>query len=337
MKIAILAPLRFPIAEPFAGGLEIHTQLLASGLVELGHEVTLFAHPDSEVAGKLVSCPVAKDAGFVAYTLAIRAAFRRIAEGDFEVVHNNSIHFLPPLLAHTLPSPMVTTLHTPPYKSHRYTARLMRKASQHSYLAISHFLGAQWADLIGDHGVVHNGINLDDWPFSEIGEAKTAVWYGRFTPEKGAEFAIEAAQMAGYRLTLAGPVYDQTYFDQKIIPLLNDKITYAGHLSQTDLAALVGQSAVGLVTSVWDEPFGLAYVEMLACGTPVAGFRSGAAAEIITQENGALVEKRDVQALAQVLGEVEESKDRRACRLRAEASFPIGKMVERYLEVYRKF
>jgi len=335
MKIAILAPLRFPIAEPFAGGLEIHTHLLARGLAKLGHEVTLFAHPGSGTGLKVVPCPVAENAGLFASTFAVRAAVRRIAEGDFDVVHNNSIHFLPPLLARSLPFPMVTTLHTPPYRPHRLTAGLTGQTQSHHYVAISHFLGEQWAQLVGKCSVVHNGISLDAWPFSEAAEDKTAVWYGRFTPEKGAEYAIRAARAAGYRLTLAGPVYDQGYFDAEVAPLLGDGITYTGHLSQTELAALVGRSAVGLVTSVWDEPFGLAYAEMLACGTPVAGFRSGAAAEIITNETGALVEKYDVQALTQVLGEVEESKVRKDCRRRAEEDFPVAKMVEAYLRIYR--
>jgi glycosyltransferase involved in cell wall biosynthesis len=335
MKIALLAPLRFPIAEPFAGGLEMHTYLLAHGLQARGHEVTLFAHPASDAALEIVPCPVPEGVGTVAYALAIRKAVKRIAAGGFDVVHNNSIHFLPPLLARALPFPMVTTLHTPPYKSHRFTAGLSRKAGNHTYVAISRFLGEQWLPFVGDYSVVHNGVDLLAWPFSPAAEAKTAVWYGRFTPEKGAEFAIAAARLAGYRLTLAGPVYDQAYFDEQVAPALSDHITYAGHLSQAALAVLVGQSAVGLVTSVWDEPFGLAYVEMLACGTPVAGFRSGAAAEIITEQTGVLVSKRDVQALAQVLGEVEGSKDRRACRQRAEAAFPVAEMVEGYLAVYR--
>jgi glycosyltransferase involved in cell wall biosynthesis len=334
MKIAILAPLRFPIAEPFAGGLEIHTHLLARGLVKRGHEVRLFAHPDSSSEFEVVPCPVNENAGFLTYSRAIRAAVREIAAGDFDVVHNNSIHFLPPMLAQDLPFPMVTTLHTPPYKSHRLTARLTRRLRNHSYASISHFLGGQWAHLIKDYTVVHNGIDLMSWPFSATAEAKTAVWYGRFTPEKGAEFAIKAARAAGYRLKLAGPVYDQQYFDEKVAPLLDEEVAYVGHLSQGELAALVGRSAAGLVTSVWDEPFGLAYVEMLACGTPVAGFRSGAAGEIVTEETGTLVDKYDVQALAQVLGEVERSKDRRACRQRAEAAFPISSMIDQYLEIY---
>ena len=51
MKIAVLAPLAFPIREPYAGGLEKHTAELAEGLARRGHAVTLFARPGSVVAG----------------------------------------------------------------------------------------------------------------------------------------------------------------------------------------------------------------------------------------------------------------------------------------------
>jgi glycosyltransferase involved in cell wall biosynthesis len=313
----------------------MHTHLLARELVARGHEVTLFAHPDSDPQFNLVPVSVAGNASFLTYTRAIRKAVRLADKGGFDVVHNNTIHFLPPLLAQGLSVPMVTTLHTPPYKSHRFTARLTKQVANHHYAAISHFLGRQWRPFIGDnYTVIHNGLDLDDWPFSATPEPKTAIWYGRFTPEKGAEYAIAAARAAGYRLTLAGPVSDQHYFDTLVAPELDETITYAGHLSQAELAELVGRSAVGIVTSVWDEPFGLVFAEMLACGTPVAGFESGAAAEVVTPDVGVLVAKYDVQALTRVLGEVEGSRGREHCRQRVAEGFPVSGMVNRYLEVY---
>lgn len=331
MHIALLAPLRFPIAEPFQGGLEMHTHLLARELLTRGHEVTLFAHPASDLAFAVEPFSVDEDAGVLAAAGTYRRAMQAIAAGGFDAVHNNSIHFLPPLLAGKLRCPMVSVLHTPPYRSHRFTAALANRYENHRYVAISHFLGRQWERVIGqEYAVVHNGLDLAAWPFSAEPEPKTAVWYGRFTPEKGAEFAIAAALAAGYRLTLAGPVADPAYFNQHIAPALSAQITYAGHLNQAELAQLVGRSAVGIVTSVWDEPFGLAYVEMLACGTPVAGFASGAAAEIITPEVGALVPKRDVQALTQVLAEVERSRVRAHCRQRVADAFQVEKMIEGY-------
>lgn len=314
----------------------MHTHLLARELAAHGHEVTLFAHPDSDPQFNLAPISVTKDAGFLTYTRAIRKAVRYADLGNYDVIHNNTIHFLPPLLAKGLSAPMVTTLHTPPYKSHRFTGRLTKQFyTHHYYAAISNFLGKQWAPFIGDnYTVVHNGLDVDDWPFSASPVAKTAIWYGRFTPEKGAEYAIAAARAAGYRLTLAGPVYDQVYFDQVVAPELDETITYAGHLKQAELAELVGRSAVGIVTSVWDEPFGLVFAEMLACGTPVVGFDSGAAGEIVTLAAGALVPKYDVQALAQVLGEVESNRERQHCREVVMEAFQVRRMVKEYELLY---
>ncbi|MEM1357839.1 MAG: glycosyltransferase [Bacteroidota bacterium] len=332
MKIALLAPLKYPIREPFHGGLEMHTHLLARELTTRGHELTLFAHPDSAPEFRLRPQPLSERAGFLATALAYRKAVQDIALGGFDVVHNNSIHFLPPLLATTLNCQVITTLHTPPYRSLRWAGRLVR-SKQHRFVSISQHLHDTWQPYVGEHEVIHNGLDLRTWPFSDTAKEGTAVWYGRFSPEKGAEYAIAAAREANIHLSLAGPIYDQAYFDREIAPHLGDRIQYLGHLNQATLATLIGQSEIGIVTSIWDEPFGLVYAEMLACGTPVAAFASGAVKEILTDTCGAIVPKRDVRALTQVLTTV-KSKDRKACRERVVTAFPVAKMVERYLAVY---
>lgn len=312
----------------------MHTHLLARELQERGHEVTIFGHPESDDRFRVSPFSMPMEVGLGQKAHVYYKLMMAVRKWDFDVVHNNSIHFVPPLQARALKCPMITTLHTPPYRSFKMTARFTRNAANHKYVAISEFISKQWAPLVGESEVIHNGLALEDWPLSSITEPKTAVWYGRFTPEKGAEYAIRAARTAGYRLKLAGPVYNMAYFRRKVEPLLGDGIEYVGHKTQAELAELVGKSAVGLVTSVWDEPFGLAYAEMLACGTPIAGFDSGAASEIVTPECGTLVAKRDVAALAQVLGEVEKSIDRAKCRARVEASFRVSGMIEGYLGAY---
>src|ERR1700760_3596038 len=47
LRIALIAPNRFPIREPFAGGLEAHVWHLAQALAGAGHRVTLFAERGS--------------------------------------------------------------------------------------------------------------------------------------------------------------------------------------------------------------------------------------------------------------------------------------------------
>ena len=38
----------------------------------------------------------------------------RTGRGDFDVIHNHSLHYLPVAMAATVPVPIVCTLHTPP-------------------------------------------------------------------------------------------------------------------------------------------------------------------------------------------------------------------------------
>jgi hypothetical protein len=55
MRVALLPPPWFPVPPPAYGGVERVVALLADGLVERGHDVTLFASGDSPTRAVLVS------------------------------------------------------------------------------------------------------------------------------------------------------------------------------------------------------------------------------------------------------------------------------------------
>jgi len=57
MRIALTAEPEFSVPPIHNGGIERIVDMLARGLVERGHEVTLFAHPLSTTAGRLVAWP----------------------------------------------------------------------------------------------------------------------------------------------------------------------------------------------------------------------------------------------------------------------------------------
>ncbi len=336
LKIALLAFPRHPVAEPYAGGLEAHTHLLARGLREAGHRVTLFAHHASDV-----SFPVTPYApaplNFFGDTRSVASALRVLRSGGYDIVHNNSSTFLPPLFAGRLPMPVVTTLHTPPYRSHRWTAAWSRQPPRHTYVSISHHLQEVWAPLIGASTVIYNGIK----PASEGGHAatvhpkeKSAIWFGRIHPTKGTHLAILACREAGYALEIAGPVGDDRYFTEQVAPLLDDRIRYVGHLRQSDLVVKIAAATIGLITPTWEEPFGLVAAEMLACGTPVAAFDSGALREILTEDCSEIVPAPDYLALAAVLDRVAR-KSRQAAKSRA-AEFSASAMVSHYLSLYQR-
>ncbi|MBB4079941.1 glycosyltransferase involved in cell wall biosynthesis [Lewinella aquimaris] len=327
MNIAILAPLEFPLVEPYAGGLEKHTVQLAKGMVGLGHEVTLIARPGSQQIPGLT---------LVTTLTGYRQALSFLRSQPFDLVHNNTINLVPALFAAWVKCPVVTTLHTPPYRRLVPGALAARLPGGSAFVAISEHLAQQWRRYTGQRcSVIHNGIDCDEWEWSGSAQANTAIWYGRLTPEKGAEFAIEACREAGYRLQLAGPISDPTYFSRIITPLLGEDARYLGHLSQREIAQLTARSAVGLFTSVWEEPFGLVLLEMLACGTPVAGFSSGAVPEIVTPAISKLVPTGNTVALAGAITEAATLK-RSTCRSYVEANFPVSRMIAAYNQLYHQ-
>ncbi|MCP9236581.1 glycosyltransferase [Lewinella sp. JB7] len=351
MRIAIIAHLKFPISEPFHGGLEMHTHCLTQELMRRGHEVTLFARRESDPAFRVIEPTLnaidrmegidlfEEEPGFgrdfVNKFHAYMEMITTIQRGDFDIVHNNSLHFLPLSLAHTLGCPMVTTLHCPPFASFRSGVLLARPYLGNQFVAVSESIARQWEDSITHCRVVHNGIQVDRWSPTDRAEPNTAFWFGRFCPEKGPEYAIRAAKRAGFKLRLAGSIYDQEYFRREVEPLLDDDIQYIGHLDHAAICAEAGRAAVGLFTSTWDEPFGLVLPEMLACGTPIVSFDSGAAAEIIDDSCGIIVAKRDVAAMAAAMP-VAARLRRQNCRRRAERHFPIDRMISDYERIYRK-
>src|SRR4051812_5102845 len=123
MKIAVLCHMHHPIREPFQGGTEAHTAMLAGELVARGHEVTLFAKEGSESPAEVISLVPADFAFVNAASPHVReqqrgflaeAAYRsiqRIAGGDYDAVINNSLSSLP--FRSLRNRPMLSILHTP--------------------------------------------------------------------------------------------------------------------------------------------------------------------------------------------------------------------------------
>ncbi|MEH3147692.1 MAG: glycosyltransferase [Methylobacterium frigidaeris] len=314
MRIALLAHLRHPIAPPFAGGMESVCWHLADGLAARGHEVVLFASGDSD--RRFTLDPVIPihheaafpgmehrgDAGLRAHVDAgYAAACDRIAAGGFDVLHNNSLSRLPLERRRLAGLPAVTSLHVPPYDALRWFVH-DSPAPAHRITATSlAHLRAWWPDgAPPEVSVLHNGIDPASWPYRDRGDG-SAAWCGRIAAVKGTHLAVAAARRAGLPLTLYGPVEEPDYWEARVAPLIGGPVRYGGHLGGAALAAELGRASVFLSTPCWDEPFGLAAVEAMACGLPVAGFAAGAVPEIVG-EAGHLVAPGDEAGLARAIG-----------------------------------
>lgn len=347
LRIAIIASNRYPIKQPFAGGLEAQTWHLAQALSAAGHDVTLFAGPGSDPALNS-SCLTVDYLGlserakadvsmpsdvFMSDHHAYQQLMLNLAsDSRFDVIHNHSLHYLPIAMAPTLRTPFLTTLHTPPTPWIE-SAIVATGGMGTTFAAVSRHTASMWHGVLDDIEVVPNGVDVDGWLVGTGGSY--LAWSGRFTAEKAPHLAIRAAVIAGYPLKMAGPVSDPEYFSQEIGPLLGPDITYVGHLEQKDLAALVGGAAAALVTHSWDEPYGLVVAEALACGTPVAAFARGGIPEIVSDECGTLAPGDDVEALAAAIPRT-VALSRVQVREHAVRSCSADTMLNAYLRFYRR-
>ena len=317
LRVALIASNRFPIRQPFAGGLEAHVFALARGLAARGHRVSLFAAPDSdpaldcrtldvrplglsEAARRDVSMPSGTFMADHHAYLSLMLWMAGPGAAEFDVIHNHSLHYLPVAMASALSTPMLTTVHTPP--TPWLESAIDASDHQHArFAAVSRHTAKSWQHIAGHVTVVPNGIDTQQWPLGPGGPI--LVWFGRITPEKAPHLAIAAARRSGRPLVLAGPICDQDYFAGQVAPLLQDDIRYAGHLDHDRLARLVGTAGAALVTPTWDEPYGLVVAEAMACGTPVVAFARGGIPELITEESGRLVDADDTDAMAAAITE----------------------------------
>ncbi|SES17478.1 glycosyltransferase family 4 protein [Sphingobium sp. YR768] len=346
MRIGIIAHLKHPIAEPFAGGLEMHTHLLARSLRDRGHAVTLFASSKSEpeigleaicaeTAIQAVGTTEATDVPFFREHHAYLSLMNDLRHRNFDIIHNNSLHYLPVAMADSLPMPMVTTLHTPPFCWLESGIRLCT-GRNHNFVAVSRSVAGLWKHVTQSDTVIWNGIDLQKFAFHPQPDADPyLVWYGRIVPEKGLHLAIEAARQVGLPLKIAGPILDEDYYRTNIAPALGEDAIHVGHLAHQELARLVGGAQAFLCTPMWDEPYGLVVAEALASGVPVAAFARGAIPEILDATCGVLATPDDVASLAHaVLSAL--TLDRRACRTRAEDMCDADHMVDHYEALYQR-
>ncbi|MGW7313789.1 glycosyltransferase [Streptomyces sp. NPDC054854] len=349
LRVALIASARFPIREPFAGGLEAHTWWLAHALHRRGHHVELFAAPGSDpalgarelsvrrstlsdAARSDVSMPSAMWMEEHHAYLGLMLDLARDGEHRFDVVHNNSLHHLPVAMASALRVPVVTTLHTPP-TPWLESAITAQDSCPVTFTAVSRFTADAWQATVPCARVVRNGIDMDFWrPGPGGGDL---VWSGRLVPEKAPHLAIEAVRAAGMALRLAGPISDQAYFADRIEPLLGEDVRYVGHLDRRELAELLGSASAALVTPGWDEPYGLVVAEALACGTPVCGFDRGALSEILTPDCGLLAPPGDVEALAELIPRAMKL-DRRDARRRAQQFCSLDRTADAYTDLYEE-
>lgn len=347
LRVAFVAPARFPVREPFAGGLEAFCHTIVTALREEGHAVDFYAAKgsdgnvkDFELPGvdwgdklELATDTTYPEGGRERENAAFVELRGVLVSRGYDVVHNNSLSPYMFADAHSQdPLPMVTTLHTPEIPELR-DAVLAAGDAAGSFAAVSPVTAEAWA-LPQPVSVIPNGVNVSTWRPGPGG--RSAVWFGRLVPEKGAHLAIDACRLLGLPLMLAGRKGDHAYFQEEIAPRLDGgRVRWLGELSHAELRALVGRCAVTLATPRWEEPFGLVAFESMACGTPVAAFARGGMGALLRDAPAALAEPDDVVSLAQAVHAALHIK-RTKVRDWVVDNYSLTRTARRYAELYRE-
>jgi glycosyltransferase involved in cell wall biosynthesis len=337
MKIAQIGPLMESVPPRLYGGTERIVAYLTDELVRLGHDVTLFASGDSVSSAELVPCasmalrldPNVRD--FIPYYMLMLDRVRQMAD-EFDILHFHIDQFHFPLFR-PIANRTVTTLHgrqdlydlKPLYVGFSEMPLVSISNDQRKPVAGSNFVAT-----------VYHGIPPDLLKPIYNPRGGYLAFLGRISPEKGPERAIRIAQAIGIPLKIAAKVdkVDRDYFREVVEPLLDHPgIEFIGEINERSKSDFLGEARALLFPVDWPEPFGLAMIEAMACGTPVLAFRRGSVAEIIDDGvTGAIVDTPEeaVQMLPQVL-----ALDRRKVRRRFEERFTVTRMAKDYLQVYR--
>ena len=284
MRIAEIAPVWIPVPPPSYGGIEVIVGLLADGLVDRGHDVTLFAASGSRTNARLVSpVPGARELsalGADIYTEVAHALPAYLNADEFDVIHDHTGLGTALGAVRNGRPPVVHTLHGPwTDSSRRFFAALSPPVH---LIAISHDQaqvnpGLQYA------GVVHNGVELTAYPWREDKD-DFLLFLGRCSPEKGPELAVEVAKRGGRPLVMIvkrSEPQEHAHWEAEVAPRLRGDEEVLHDVTHDVKVDLLGRARATLFPSQWPEPFGLVMIESMACGTPVVATPLGAAPEIV--------------------------------------------------------
>lgn len=337
MRIAQVAPPWLAVPPKGYGGIELVVSLLADGLVERGHDVTLFATGDSSTLARLeyVSAEAPGPGSINDPWFDTAHTARAFRDPDaFDLFHVHS-PFSALAVGASIGRPVLHTVHN------AFVPELRRVYSELAdrvwFVAISESQRRQMPEL-RYAGVVYNGIDVAACPYRSEKE-DFVLFLGRAAPEKGALRAVRAARLAGVRLILAVKVAhasEERYWEEEVVPELPSDATVLSEVTGQEKCDLLAKARAVLFPIDWDEPFGLVMTEAMAAGTPVIATPRGSVPEIV--EDGLTgfvvpVESYAEEAAAALrrLGDIDPA----ACRRHVEERFSKEAMVSGYERAYR--
>jgi glycosyltransferase involved in cell wall biosynthesis len=349
----MVAPPWYELPPQGYGGLEVIVAALVDGLVDRGHEVTLFgAGTRTGTQARFVSTceqPEHPRLGELMPSVLHTARVNRLlAEGDFDIVHDHTTDG--PMTAPMRRAPTIVTVHGPVDGEFGDYFEALGGGSR--LVAISRAQRLLRPELPWV-ATVHNALPEDamgvvrgspDGPGGQSGSAasgaahdpeRPVLWLARFTPDKGPDLAIEACRAAGLPLVLAGKCNEKgerRYLADVIRPKLRDDVELVVNGERAHTRQLLRDARCLIMPIRWYEPFGMVMIEAMAVGTPVVGLRRGAIPELVQHGvTGWLCDDpAELPGLLRRVGEL----DPEDCVQHVRTNFGAALMARRYERVY---
>ena len=335
MRIAMISTPFVPVPPRDYGGTELVVHELVEGLLDRGHDVTLFATGDSHSRAPLRSLYAraqwppegVTDLNHCSW------AMREIAEGGFDLIHAHSAAAL--ALGRLVPDvPMVYTLHHVhvPALSEYY-----RHFPEVSFVAISEDQ-ARRETLVRRRTVIHHGLDPARYRCAEH-PGSYVCFVGRLALEKGPHTAIDVAGAAGVPIRVAGEAHppDRDYARAQVEPrLARPHVTFLGPVGPEQKVPLLRDARALLAPITWNEPFGLILIEAMLSGCPVVAFDQGSVPELIESGvTGFIADSPEEMVRLIRPGGAVDRLDRRRIRAAAVQRFNHRRMATDYERLYR--
>jgi len=334
MKIAIISKLWEETTPLSRGGTGASIGSLVDGLVDKGHQITLFATGDSNTRARgLVAVrekPFRDDYSEIQEYDNISRAFKRHKE--FDIIHcaveHKSVFF-------------GGLTDTPSLHSIRYgeffeqEEELLKRNKNLNFMANSQAV-TKFLPFLNWQGVVYNGVSIDKFPFNEQA-GDYLLFLARITEQKGVDRAIQVARASGKKLILAGKMADKDseFIKKKVSPFIDDKqIKYLGEVTQERKIELLRNAYCLIQPNRLFEACSNSFLEAMACGTPVVTLDKGSNRELVKSGFTGFVAEKE-EDLTDAVFKIRDIK-RKDCRERVEKYFSREKMVEGYLNLYKK-
>jgi glycosyltransferase involved in cell wall biosynthesis len=339
LKVAVLSPVWFPVPPTGYGGIELVVSLLADGLADAGHEVTLFASGDSLTKGRLRYVFERAPSELIGRSLPelrhAMACYRRADE--FDVINDHS-GITGAALGGLVDTPVLHTVHGPldTHDAQDAYGAIAETSRGVGLISISENQRRPMPDLPWA-ATIPNAIDLSLYPCKPH-PGDYLLFLGRFSPDKGAHRAVAVAMELDMPLKLAGKnrePKERQYFAEFIEPHLgHGGIEYLGEVTHGQKVELLQDARATLFPIEWEEPFGLVMIESMACGTPVIATSYGAVPEVIEHGVSGII----VDSYRQMAAALEEADalDPMECRRYVEERFAPERMVGDYERTYRE-